>query len=138
MQMRDGYEQRYIERYWAISDDLLRTKHDGDVKSAEMHRERYLRLCEDEFEAQQLGKLSKRTWGVWHNAIQDVFLANSDEMRLLSATSTSEYDLLRSCIDGGRHSTEVCPAVVRATEPRRTTPGSKVTPRTESLLGDDE
>lgn len=60
MALRQGNRQQrlelgnlYIQRYWAIDDDLLRLpKGSPEHKQA---RHRYLRLCDDEFEAARRG-----------------------------------------------------------------------------------
>lgn len=54
----------YLQRYWQIDDDLLRfSKGSVDHRQA---RHRYLRLCEDEFEAARLKTFDRLTWETWH------------------------------------------------------------------------
>jgi hypothetical protein len=66
-QARSTFEQEFVKRYWVITDDALQqADHDSHVKE-----QRYLRLCEDEFEVMRLGSASWRTWEVWHEAIRD-------------------------------------------------------------------
>jgi hypothetical protein len=55
----------YLQRYWSIDDELLVLE-----KGTHEHRHarhRYLRLCEDEFEAAKLEWLDRSQWTVWHS-----------------------------------------------------------------------
>ncbi|MGJ6980685.1 hypothetical protein ACSDQ9_09185 [Aestuariimicrobium soli] len=55
----------YLQRYWEIDDDLLRlTKGSPEHNQA---RHRYLRLCEDEFEAAARSWLDPGQWHAWHS-----------------------------------------------------------------------
>jgi hypothetical protein len=55
-----AFEQTYIDRFWVI-DDSLRT---DDESRVDIHRQRYHRLCGDEFELMRLGLISWRTWNI--------------------------------------------------------------------------
>jgi hypothetical protein len=47
-QMRDGYEHRFVERFWVLEDRRLAAKQDNSRNDG-ADPERYLRLCEDEY-----------------------------------------------------------------------------------------
>jgi hypothetical protein len=109
-EIRDAYEQRYVERYWQIADDQLRVKYgETDSNLAEMHRERYLRLCEDEFEAANLGNVSRRTWRVWHAAIEQALEPKTLDRVTLEGADSAEYVMLRACIRASAHAAGSCP-----------------------------
>lgn len=57
----------YIARYWELDDALLLTDKKSD--DHRRHRHRYLRLCEDEYDAARLGWLDAEQWGAWHKAL---------------------------------------------------------------------
>ena len=59
--------QLYIGRYWCIIDDHLLGSRNADDQKA--HKERYLMLCEDEYEATQLGWLDHVHFAEWHRLI---------------------------------------------------------------------
>ena len=54
----------YIARYWQIDDDLLLTKRTDEAHKG--HRHRYLRLCEDEYDAARAKWLDSEQWAIWH------------------------------------------------------------------------
>lgn len=64
-QGRASFEQTFVDRYWSIEDDRLR-----GTDSAQVNRQRYLRLCEDQFEHARLRQISRRTWSIWHDGIK--------------------------------------------------------------------
>ncbi|PWJ26231.1 hypothetical protein ATK17_2378 [Branchiibius hedensis] len=106
----------YIERYWAIDDDLLFTN-EGDDDHAR-HEFRYLRLCEDELEAARHEWLDRSQWKVWHDEVfgTEEFAALTSK-RLVSCRSTpgeNDFQLLRLCTtqtrDRGAHTWESCQA----------------------------
>lgn len=96
-QARATFEHEFIRRYWAIADDALQqpATHSGTVE-----RERYLRLCEDEFEVMRLGSISWRTWEVWHEAIREGAAEYPDHLE--------GYDWLRICTEYGDHPGSDC------------------------------
>lgn len=55
----------YLQRFWTIDDDLLIAEKGSDEHRRHVHR--YLRLCEDEFEAARQGILDYRYWQLWHS-----------------------------------------------------------------------
>lgn len=55
-QARASFEQQFVARYWAIEDERLSRAANEAVAA-----ERYLRLCEDQYEWMRLGEFSWRT-----------------------------------------------------------------------------
>lgn len=94
--------QMYVERYWQIDDAFTEAKEAG--ASLEIHQERYLRLCEDEYEIARLGWVTHSVWQVWHEGI----VANLDPQTIPSA----RYRFLRQCFDRhDGHTGHQCPAI---------------------------
>lgn len=97
------FEQEFVKRYWVIADDgLQQTEHAGDIEE-----QRYLRLCEDEFEVVRLGSISWRTWEVWHEAIRDEAVKYPDRI--------DAHDWLSTCLHTGQdHQGSDCPGIFRS------------------------
>lgn len=76
-QARATFEHQFVQRYWELDDDRLR-----DAEDESLFRRRYLRLCEDEYEAMRLGQVSWRTWEVWHDAMRDTTAQLGDSITL--------------------------------------------------------
>lgn len=119
--LRQGNRQRllelgsfYIQRYWAIDDDLLRFP-----KGSEDHRHarhRYLRLCEDEFEAARRGWLDKHQWEIWHEWISrsNGILGDLD----VCDPDKDSFEHVRACLDtGGEHAWANCGARMNTRSP---------------------
>ena len=102
-QARATFEHEFIRRYWSIGDDALQqpATHTGTVE-----RDRYLRLCEDEFEVMRLGSISWRTWEVWHEAIRDGAAQHRDHLK--------SYDWLRTCMEYADHPGSECHGIFRS------------------------
>ncbi|MFL6108976.1 MAG: hypothetical protein ACJ72L_18605 [Marmoricola sp.] len=111
-QLRDGYEHRFVERFWTLEDKRLQAKYDGPPTGPVEH-ERYLRLCEDEYEAMGLGGVSFRTWNVWHEAVRHSLSPNTEVRRILETLPGDEYSLLRRCLFVEPHSSGRCPSLAR-------------------------
>lgn len=102
----------YLMRYWQIDDDLLIS-----IKGTEdhgRHRHRYLRLCEDEFEAAGRKWLESGQWAVWHE-----WLVSPQSIgRLVSDLNfcdpgVTRFNSIRKCIaqvhtEGRVHSAGTC------------------------------
>lgn len=119
--LRQGNRQRmldlgslYIQRYWAIDDALLQLPKGSPAHNQARHR--YLRLCEDEFEAAHLGWLDRGQWEVWHEwltAPGTVALITEDLK--LCDPGIPRFVRLRACLSaclesGKTHSWKECPA----------------------------
>lgn len=102
-QARASFEHEFVKRYWSICDDSLQTP---TPQTADVERQRYLRLCEDEFEVMRLGSVSWRTWEVWHEAIQEGSRTYSDAL--------NGYDWLSTCMQAGEHPGCNCPGIFRS------------------------
>lgn len=111
-QLRDGYEHRFVERFWVLEDKRLELRHAGPV-SVSVERERYLRLCEDEYEAMSLGGVSFRTWDVWHRAIKSALEPESAARRNLEKLPDEDYELLRRCLSDKPPSSGRCPSLAK-------------------------
>lgn len=97
-QGRASFEQSFVDRYWSIEDDRLR-----GTDSATVNRQRYLRLCEDQFEHARLRQISRRTWVIWHVGIKTG----------LGHHVEGAYDWSTACVADGPHQAHDCPAVRR-------------------------
>ena len=102
-QARASFEYEFIKRYWAINDDAL---YQPTIQGGAVERDRYLRLCEDEFEVMRLGSTSWRTWEVWHEAIRDGAAKYRDHL--------AGYDWLRTCMEDGDHPGSDCDGIFRS------------------------
>jgi hypothetical protein len=103
-QTRASFEQEFVKRYWLIGDDALQqdTTYGGDIL-----RQRYLRLCEDEFEVMRLGSISWRTWEVWHDALRE-------EATQYSYDSSDVHEWLSTCLHANDHRGSDCPGIFRS------------------------
>lgn len=108
-QARASFEHEFVKRYWSIGDDSLRQP---TSEGSDVYRQRYLRLCEDEFEVMRLGAISWRTWEVWHDAIRDGSASYSRELAGFSGLST--------CMRSGDHSGCDCEGIFRSEQGVRT------------------
>lgn len=100
----------YVQRYWEIDDAMLLTEKGSDEHRR--HRRRYLRLCDDEFEAARQDWLDPDQWAVWHS-----FLSQDSGRRKLEADLASlgaggtEFEFVRTCLSAtSGHSWVACPA----------------------------
>lgn len=109
-QLRDGYEHRFVERFWVLEDKRLDSKYSGGTVAPVEH-ERYLRLCEDEYEAMGLGGVSFRTWNVWHAAVRECLKLDGERRGHLDQLRETEYELVRSCVVLEAHRPGACPAL---------------------------
>jgi len=102
-QARSAFEQEFVKRFWVIGDDGLQqqTPNAGDIQ-----RERYLRLCEDEFEVMRLGSISWRTWEVWHDGIRDRAAQYIEHV--------NARDWLSTCLHAKDHRGSDCPGIFRS------------------------
>ena len=106
----------YIGRYWAIDDDLLLTDEESD--DHRKHQFRYLRLCEDEFEAALHEWLDLSQWKVWHDEVfgtaDFAARAEADFANCLPRPESDDFRWVRLCTthtrDYGDHKWEHCAA----------------------------
>lgn len=116
-ELRQGNRQQrlelgnlYIQRYWQIDDDMLRLPKGSQEHTHSRHR--YLRLCEDEFEAARNGWLDDAQWAVWHSWLtrengQWQLKSDLDACDL----SAAGFEHVRNCLEGGvEHSWDECRA----------------------------
>lgn len=100
----------YLQRYWVIDDDLLRL-----AKGTPEHRHarhRYLRLCEDEFEAATLRWIDAKQWNVWHSWITTPTARETLTADIETCDSQGErFKNVRLCLtEPANHSWNRCPA----------------------------
>jgi hypothetical protein len=88
LQRRRQFETIFVQRYWALIDqlsldaqkgrqpplvevdDLTATPWHSQIKETDRRVVRsYLRLCEDELELRQEGWISRETWAIWQTGI---------------------------------------------------------------------
>ena len=117
MALRQGNRQQllelgnlYIQRYWAIDDDLLRLpKGSTEHKQA---RHRYLRLCEDEFEAARRGWFDESQWTAWHGWLADPATAVviTEDLEVCDPKA-NRFEYVRACLKSGpAHPWKTCAA----------------------------
>jgi hypothetical protein len=92
-----GLAQVYIERYWEVDEFFLR---EGCPGPDSANARRYLRLCEDEFDAARLGWVDIAVWGAWHEGIRLQVVELGLDFR--------KYGQLKRCIDQGDHEPTKC------------------------------
>lgn len=94
-----GLAQVYIKRYWEVDELFVqdeRQRHDST------YARRYLRLCEDEFDAARLGWVDIAVWRAWHEGIR----SQVGEQRF----DVSKYGQLARCIEQRKdHEPTKCP-----------------------------
>ena len=100
--------QVYIERFWAVDEYLI---HNPCPAAGSADTRRYLRLCEDEFDAARQGWIDVAVWRTWHTGIR------SQVIRL--GVDVSEYEQLHSCIEQPDHPPTKCPGLGKTGWPRR-------------------
>lgn len=94
-----AFEHQFVQRYWDLEDQKAVPVGD-DAPS----RNRYLRLCEDEYEAMRLAQVSWRTWVVWHDAIREALGEGA-------STVGKDYEWLRTCLNSHDHSGAFCDGI---------------------------
>lgn len=104
-QARSSFEHEFVKRYWSIGDDALQ---EPSAKAGDVERQRYLRLCEDEFEVMRLGAISWRTWEVWHEAIRDGAAPYVGDL--------ADFNWLSLCMQVGDHLGCNCEGIFRSGE----------------------
>lgn len=92
-----GLAQVYIERYWAVDEYLLHNPRPA-ADSPDAHR--YLRLCEDEFDAARQGWIDVAIWRTWHAGIR----SQVQELDL----DVREFDQVKQCLDQPEHPPTRC------------------------------
>ncbi|MFD3448631.1 hypothetical protein ACFDTO_28945 [Microbacteriaceae bacterium 4G12] len=95
--LRDA-EQWYVERYWAIQDQIEVTESmDGPVLKKPSNKNIYdeLRLCEDELDLRRNGFLTNPAWQLWSESIRAI-ADDSAKMSVLERVPKSELELLRA------------------------------------------
>jgi len=95
-----GLAQVYVERYWAVYDFFLR---DGPPGPNSPNADRYLRLCEDEFDVVRQGWIDLAIWRIWHDGIR----SQVDQLIRLGLDVT-RYEHLQCCTDQPEHKPTKC------------------------------
>lgn len=110
--LRAEFGNLYIARSWQIDDDLLLERKGS--KRHRQHRQRYLRLFDDEFDVATLGFLDPEQWRAWHGVLDDAGTRKlvRDDLRVCDPKGDS-FRRLRVCIaqrerDGTGHDVRRC------------------------------
>jgi hypothetical protein len=124
-----GLAQVYSERYWQIDDHLLQEdrRHPGSAIAR-----RYLRLCEDEFDAARLGWVDRAVWDAWHTGIRSQICElglKKQVCELELENGAAQYAQLRRCLLQSEHIATNCKGLGEARWRR------KILWRLESPLG---
>jgi hypothetical protein len=99
------FEEKYVERYWKILDDLsleaMRGPSSDEVdRSDEKAIRSYMILCEDELEMRHYGYIADRTYELWAEGIRSQLRQRPFEgiweqvQKEISANSASRYEYL--------------------------------------------
>jgi hypothetical protein len=100
-----GLAQVYIQRYWQIDDDFIQ---EGLPSPGSADARRYLRLCEDEFDAARLGWVDVAVWRAWHAGIR----LQVKELGL--EEDASGYAQLQRCLCQREHKATRCEGLGKA------------------------
>jgi hypothetical protein len=105
----------YINRFWAVDDELTMTDPASEPERYKRLRVRYLKLCEDEFDAARLGWLDPQQWAVWHSAYLRPSLRSELESAILDHGDTLDLPSLKACLaqtaSAGTHDPRMCSAL---------------------------
>jgi hypothetical protein len=102
----------YIQRFWEIDDAMLREPKGTDSHRRERHR--YLRLCEDEYDAARYGWLDREHWSIWHEWLTSVKGASNLRSDLMACDPKENgFPSIRACLaqledEKQPHSIEFC------------------------------
>ena len=124
VQMRLQLRQRklelgnfYIQRFWEIDDAMLLEPKGSDSHRRQRHR--YLRLCEDEYDAASYRWLDPMHWTIWHQWLTSPKGASALEDDLAVCDPEAErFPSVRACLaqvraEGTSHSIDSCAAAKR-------------------------
>lgn len=92
-----GLAQVYIKRYWEVDELFVG---DDRQRHESTYARRYLRLCEDEFDAARLGWVDIAVWRAWHEGIR------SQVQR--EGFNVDKYVQLKRCIEQSDHQATKC------------------------------
>jgi len=116
----------YIQRFWEIDDAMLREPKGTDSHRRERHR--YLRLCEDEYDAARYGWLDRLHWSIWHEWLTSTKGASNLRSDLEACDPEENgFPSIRACLAQLKNETQ--PHSVEACEALTTSPGIRGTPR---------
>jgi hypothetical protein len=103
-----GLAQVYIKRYWEVDELFVRDDHQRQDST---YARRYLRLCEDEFDAAQLGWVDIAVWRAWHEGIR------SQVKR--ERFNVDKYGQLKRCMEQRDHEPTKCPGLGKVSVRRK-------------------
>ena len=120
----------YIGRFWSVDDELTMTDPASEPERFRRLRMRYLKLCEDEFDAARLGWLDPQQWAVWHSAYQRPSLRAELESDIVKYGDGLDLPSLKACLaqtaSAGPHDPQTCLALAYVNEPISGTLGGGV------------
>jgi hypothetical protein len=88
----------YIHRFWSVDDELTMTDPATEPEHYNRLRIRYLKLCEDEFDAARLGWLDPQQWGVLHSAYLRASLRAELESAIRDHGDVLDLRSLKACL----------------------------------------
>lgn len=92
----------YVQQYWKIEEDLVR---EASLSAATPSGHRYLRLCEDEFDAARQGWIDVAIWRIWHDGMHS-------ELERVDQDQLRKFDQLHLCMsDPNEHEATRCPGL---------------------------
>jgi hypothetical protein len=107
----------YIQRFWEIDDAMLREPKGTDSHRRERHR--YLRLCEDEYDAARYKWLDREHWSIWHEWLTSTKGASNLRSDLMACDpGENGFPSIRACLaqledEAPPTSSNLCDALTR-------------------------
>ena len=105
----------YINRFWSVDDELTMADPASEPERYKRLRIRYLKLCEDEFDAARLGWLDPQQWAVWHSEYLRASLRAELESAIRDHGDALDLRSLKACLaqtaSVGPHDAQTCSAL---------------------------
>jgi hypothetical protein len=105
----------YINRFWSVDDELTMADPESEPERYKRLRIRYLKLCEDEFDAARLGWLDPQQWAVWHSEYLRASLRAELESAIRDHGDALDLRSLKACLAQtatvGPHDAQTCSAL---------------------------
>lgn len=105
----------YINRFWSVDDELTMADPASEPERYKRLKRRYLKLCEDEFDAARLGWLDPQQWAVWHSEYLRASLRAELESAIRDHGDALDLRSLKACLaqtaSVGPHDAQTCSAL---------------------------
>lgn len=105
----------YTSRFSAVDDELTMIDPESEPERYKRLRVRYLKLCEDEFDAARLGWLDSEQWAIWHHEYTRPRLREELESSIRDHGDELDIPSLKACLaqtaSAGPHDRQTCSAL---------------------------